>query len=285
MEQANWEESYMKTRRQVPFIQVEDVDSLKLVHELKSKGVTRLNSVLSELQVETLRDYILTELRTCANMVNDGTVASSELFGNIKMSDEARWDLKLPYESPIVSDILHSILKKGSILGDTLQGVTDKNGGGEFYELSTFVTTTGAKRQVIHSDTLWSVLPTLFTVTIALQDTDQTMGPTVFIPDTISEDVYIKRVYDHWTEPLKTPHMFSDLNAGDAAIYDSRLLHCGGANRSRDKPARILFYFTVRYAPKSSKMVDKAHGLHATSIRDEKKKERGGVSLNLKDFL
>ena len=176
IEQANLEESYMKTRVQIPFTQVKDVDSFKLIHELKNKGVTRLNGVLSELQVETLRYYVLNELRTCVVAVNDGSVASSELFGNIKMADQARWDLKLPCESSIVSDTLHSILQKDSILGDTLRGVTDKNGGGDIYELNAFVTTTGAKRQVIHSDTFWSPLPTLFTVTIALQDTDQTMG-------------------------------------------------------------------------------------------------------------
>ena len=107
----------------------------------------------------------------------------------------------------------------------------------------------------------------------------------MFIPDTISEDVYFKRVYEHWTEPIKTSHMFSDLNAGDAAIYDGRLLHCGGANCSCDKPARILFYFTVRCASKISRKADEARGLNATPIRDGNKKERGGVDLNLKDFL
>jgi hypothetical protein len=36
------------------------------------------------------------------------------------------------------------------------------------------------------------------------------------------------------------------LSKGDAALYDGRLLHCGGANRS-DK-LRILFYVTFRHA-------------------------------------
>ena len=42
---------------------------------------------------------------------------------------------------------------------------------------------------------------------------------------------------------LSRPHMLSVLLSGSAALYDSRLLHCGGANRSQ-RP-RVLFYFTV----------------------------------------
>ena len=34
--------------------------------------------------------------------------------------------------------------------------------------------------------------------------------------------------------------------AGEAALYDGRLLHCGGANRSDE--LRILFYLTFRAA-------------------------------------
>ena len=36
------------------------------------------------------------------------------------------------------------------------------------------------------------------------------------------------------------------MDAGDAAFYDGRLLHCGGANRSDQ--LRMLFYVTFRHA-------------------------------------
>ena len=39
-----------------------------------------------------------------------------------------------------------------------------------------------------------------------------------------------------------TPYVLSTLSIGDAAIYDSRLLHCGGANRA-ERP-RVLLYFS-----------------------------------------
>jgi hypothetical protein len=283
IDQANWEESYMKTRVQVPFTQIEDIDSCKLIQELKLKGVARLNGLLKLSLVADLRDYILTELRSSAIAANEDSSNINRLFGNIKMTDKARWDLKLPFDS-IVIDALRSILQKETILSEALQGLTDENGGGEFYELSSFVTTSGAKRQVIHSDTLWSEVPSLFTVMIALQDTDMTMGPTVFIPESISEEVFTKRVFDHWTEPLSGPHLYSDLNAGDAAIYDSRILHCGGANRSHEKPARVLFYFTIRCSPRRSKKTDEKRGMNSTPMRKNGATSRGTV-FNLRDFL
>ena len=42
------------------------------------------------------------------------------------------------------------------------------------------------------------------------------------------------------------PSCVALLQTGDAALYDGRLLHCGGANRS--DALRILFYLTLRAA-------------------------------------
>ena len=42
---------------------------------------------------------------------------------------------------------------------------------------------------------------------------------------------------------LRKPHMLSLLSQGSAALFDSRLLHCGCANRS-NRP-RVIFYFTI----------------------------------------
>ena len=42
------------------------------------------------------------------------------------------------------------------------------------------------------------------------------------------------------------PSRVALLDAGDAALYDGRLLHCGGANRSDE--LRVLFYLTFRAA-------------------------------------
>ena len=58
----------------------------------------------------------------------------------------------------------------------------------------------------------------------------------------------------HWTDALgladakgrPPPSCVALLKAGEAALYDGRLLHCGGANRSDE--LRILFYLTFRAA-------------------------------------
>lgn len=78
----------------------------------------------------------------------------------------------------------------------------------------------------------------------------------MFIPTTHTEESFLIRATEYMTAEdsdehsslLTLPHMLSDLNAGSGALYDSRLLHCGGANRS-PRP-RVLFYFTVATATK-----------------------------------
>lgn len=184
----------MNTRKRESFNEIVNIDSTKLIDEIQSRGVARLNSVLTSEQVDVLRNYILTELGTAAYAVTVEGADRTALFGNVKMTYSARWDLKHEFKSPMI-ETLHSLLGS-SILGETLLGLTEEDGGGEFYELSSFITKSGAKRQVVHSDTLWTASPVLYTVTVALQDTFDAMGPTVFLPDSMSEEVYIKRVYD-----------------------------------------------------------------------------------------
>ena len=55
-----------------------------------------------------------------------------------------------------------------------------------------------------------------------------------------------RRFDDPRTRPellRSTPHVLSTLRVGDAAVYDSRVLHLGGANRSAGP--RVLLYLTV----------------------------------------
>ena len=41
-----------------------------------------------------------------------------------------------------------------------------------------------------------------------------------------------------------TPHRVGVLGCGDAMVFDSRTLHCGGANTSSRR--RVLFYFSFK---------------------------------------
>eukprot|EP00551_Chaetoceros_affinis_P009038 CAMPEP_0203677450 /NCGR_PEP_ID=MMETSP0090-20130426/28262_1 /ASSEMBLY_ACC=CAM_ASM_001088 /TAXON_ID=426623 /ORGANISM="Chaetoceros affinis, Strain CCMP159" /LENGTH=61 /DNA_ID=CAMNT_0050544345 /DNA_START=56 /DNA_END=238 /DNA_ORIENTATION=+ len=60
------------------------------------------------------------------------------------------------------------------------------------------------------------------------------MGPTVFIPDTVSEDHH-RRINDEILadEMLRTiPSNISTLGSGDCALYNPLVLHAGGGNES-----------------------------------------------------
>eukprot|EP00957_Ditylum_brightwellii_P080401 6115436-Ditylum_brightwellii.AAC.1 len=63
------------------------------------------------------------------------------------------------------------------------------------------------------------------------------MGPTTFIPRSHTAQVHAKYndVPAGRDELLRqSPSVVALLNAGDASLFDSRSLHCGGANRNTD---------------------------------------------------
>jgi len=219
-----------------------------LVTELEEKGVARIDHLIDALQTQRLVTIINEQLTLGKSVVEDLSL-ENEYFANSK-SQSNRWDVKLPIDA-VLFDIMTELLREGSLLGDTLESIAGKHA--RIHELAAFVTIQGAKRQIIHSDSSWSIAPSLFTCTIAMQDIDLQMGPTVFIPATHTEDAQLVRMEEFMEDDiskkdsklLHMPHLNSCLSAGSGAIYDSRLLHCGGANRSVPCKSRALFYFTV----------------------------------------
>jgi ectoine hydroxylase-related dioxygenase (phytanoyl-CoA dioxygenase family) len=86
----------------------------------------------------------------------------------------------------------------------------------------------------------------LYTFFIALQDVEDNMGHTTFIPRTHTPDAHLlwnlgQKQKDSLIASL--PAVTSALKTGDVAIFDSRVLHCGDANSSAQR--RVLFYFTL----------------------------------------
>lgn len=109
-------------------------------------------------------------------------------------------------------------------------------------------------RQCIHADTIHLPCPQypdvsadpLYTFFLALQDVEDNMGHTVFLPQTQTSEAHLlwntsQRQKEKFIE--SRPAVMSNLKKGDVAIFDSRLLHCGCANSSNKR--RVLFYFTV----------------------------------------
>jgi Phytanoyl-CoA dioxygenase (PhyH) len=238
---------------------------------LLTDGVVRIDKVTSEGLANSLARFITDELERSIKEVESGKVDVFERFSAL-LSNSNRWDLKLPIgsvlgdkgesiasvsaststsstvidDSSIVMMSLKEIFRKDGVLGPTLANIMgDKC---ELFELAAFYTATGAPRQVLHADTLWTKTPALFTCTVALQDVTEDMGPTLFIPGSFTKEMHKKfdsedvKVKDGVL--LKNPHKLSTLSIGDAAVYDSRVLHCGTPNKS--EKSRILFYATFR---------------------------------------
>ena len=68
---------------------------------------------------------------------------------------------------------------------------------------------------------------------VALQDVDAAMGPTMFWPHTNTREWHVQYMLrgDELEGLLaETPHSRGLLRAGDAVLYDTRILHCGAAN-------------------------------------------------------
>ena len=235
---ATAEEKAMATAQHSRLMQIHEPSPSRLVSEMRNTGVVRVDGVLSPESAAGIRDLVLDELASARQNVAEGRANSMQLFSS-SLSSRNRWDFKLPMTSPVES-VLRSVLRTGSLLGDTLHHLVGDDG--ELFELATFVTVNGAGRQVVHADTLWSRLPCLYTCTIALQDISSDMGPTVFIKGSNSKTMH--KQFDSKPTALlgSTPYLLSTLSVGSAALYDSRTLHCGGANRSPTQ--RALFYFT-----------------------------------------
>ena len=236
--QALAEETTMATAPQSPLMQMPEASPSRQVSEMRATGAVRVDGVLSSESVADLRTFVLEELEKAKLDVSEGRVVTAQLFSS-SLSSRNRWDLKLPMTHQ-VEFALRSALRTGTLLGDTLHQLVGD--GGELFELASFVTVNGAGRQVVHADTLWSRLPCLYTCTIALQGISTDMGPTLFLKGSNSKGIH--KQFDSKPAALlgSTPYFQSTLGAGDAALYDSRTLHCGGANRSPSP--RALFYFT-----------------------------------------
>jgi ectoine hydroxylase-related dioxygenase (phytanoyl-CoA dioxygenase family) len=111
-------------------------------------------------------------------------------------------------------------------------------------EFAALVSDPGSARQPVHPDTNYRRDRCVVTSFVALQDVESDMGPTVFIPGshTASAHLAFREAGETGGAALAAPHGVATLGSGDATVFDSRLLHCGGGNASDKR--RVLFYFS-----------------------------------------
>jgi ectoine hydroxylase-related dioxygenase (phytanoyl-CoA dioxygenase family) len=153
-----------------------------------------------------------------------------------------------------VIEALHYILCQSTVKDTVTAILSDK---AVLYELSCLISDPGSQRQVMHPDNPYLPGrddPTLLTCFFALQDVDTTMGPTVYLPRTHTEKAHAafldESIAADETESPKdqllrgSKSVLGTLTKGSCSIYDSRVLHCGSANRSLE--SRAIFYFSFR---------------------------------------
>ena len=225
---------------------------------LQKEGVVRIDGALSANVADAMRDFVVNLRENSEEEVSSGTARSIDRFANVLLRKN-RCDLKIPLGSKAVTDALHDVFCK-SALRQTIEELLSSEA--VLYELSCLISDPGSQRQVVHPDNpcstsganLKDTEPILLTCFIALQDIDLTMGPTVWIPKTHNIETHNKfrneaKGIDDSESPkdnlLRTKStVLGILPKGSCALYDSRVLHCGSANRSGI--SRALFYFSFK---------------------------------------
>jgi len=223
--------------------------------ELRKLGVVRIDDVLPQDMADELREYVFDLRKRSQEEVQTGKARQIERFADVLLK-ENRCDLTIPIEDDIVVDALLQVLQKTPV-GKIMSSMLGKEAG--LYELSCLISDKGSNRQVVHPDnpcTSGDEDAVLYTCFIALQDIDLTMGPTTWLPETHTTEAHALFQDDYVpasaTESAKdkllrtTPAVLGVLPKGSCAVFDSRLLHCGGANTS--DTSRALFYFSFKNA-------------------------------------
>lgn len=137
----------------------------------------------------------------------------------------------------------------------------------ELWECSAIIAAAGSAPQILHGDTVFTSHPQVFTALIALQDVERNTGPTRFVPRTQSG---IKGESAHELLEIDNNHSTSDggqasghvekyaprvssvvalLRAGEASLFDSRTLHCGGPHEPEgvEPLERVVFVLSFRH--------------------------------------
>lgn len=253
-------------------------DGAAVAAALEADGVVRIQGVLPLNQASEVRDWIDTSLESALSDTSGHDEFGEEWcarFGNV-LSRPNRHDLMLELDAPPVRVALSQLLS-------ALHPVITRRLGAdaELYELAALISLPGSARQPVHPDT--PIVPgkgtdegaTILTAFCAVQDIDETMGPTIFLPGTHNaeahasfftyenfdlafdascdddddgggsdgdrnEDERAARVAAADKQLEKWRTWRGELRAGDVSLFDSRCLHAGGANTSDRR--RILFY-------------------------------------------
>ena len=259
---------------------------------LQADGVARVNGVLTSDVAAELLEWVDESLETALRDTSELTESEEwqDSFGDI-MNPRNRHDLKLSPEAPPVREALSALL---STLEPAIAASLGEDA--QLHELAALVSLPGSARQPVHPDTPMSFFdsvdsggagagstgqnPAILTAFCALQDIDESMGPTLFLPAThtagahaefftyenfdlafnafddeegeeedAAQTAKVEALLDKWGV------LRGELGTGDVSLFDSRCLHAGGANTSPRR--RVLFYCSFVRAEHAERAADR----------------------------
>lgn len=214
---------------------------------LAEEGVVRIDNVLPPDLADSLRSQVYKLREESEELVQSGKVPSLARFADVLLTQNRR-DMTLPLDQDWALRALGQILVQSAV-GSTLR--TQLGSEAILREWSCLMSDPGSQRQVVHPDTPIRDDPVLYTCFVALQDVTIDMGPTTWLPKTHNSPQLHEQFQDESASAgassspkdklLQTqPSVLGLLPKGACAIFDSRILHCGGANRSQQ--SRALMY-------------------------------------------
>jgi len=237
---------------------------------LLKDGCVSLRDALSKETANSLAKYVSAEKFRTEAAVADGSAVYDELFGAVN-NRRHRSDMFLPFDEPIVQRALLEVTSNLRPILDELEGMLES---GILHELSSFISDPGSPNQCVHCDTPFlSDVEPLYTFFVALQDVDDNMGHTTYLPGTHNQAAHRifngpQRQKDDLIASSKAVR--SNLKIGDVVIFDSRVLHCGGANTS-EGTRRILFYFTFTAGNVEANNPNPSRGMGSIRKEDQSK--------------
>jgi len=195
-------------------------------------GLLRVNGVLLPDECNALRQHIDALLLSSIKSVGSTATGFLQLFGPV-MCRKARYDVLLPMDATVRTAV-QKVLAMAAPLITELAGSE-----ASVCELSALVSDPGSAPQPVHHDTALfeGYSRKRVSMLVALQDVDEDMGPTVLFPGTNTTDWHGflrlrgEKFKKELLEGRTQPHVLGTLRVGDAIVYDTNLLHCGGPNK------------------------------------------------------
>lgn len=212
------------------------------IDALRADGVILIPAVLSAATASALRGHLEAKLAASLDAIASGAACEHDCFEPVPSRKERHF-MQLALEP---KEVVEAVVQALRTLAPFLRAAFEC-ADPMLAELASIRSTRGAPPQPIHQDdyTPCSGPPGRLSAFVALQDIDEPMGPTWFLPGTHS-DVHKQNAMTSRTRKAQLfragPVRLGTGPTGACTLHHTGVLHAGGANRSCR--GRWLFHMT-----------------------------------------